>query len=369
MGKTKKNPNQDQQITYAPLKACATYSVPFRKKVAEIEKRTEIDAEDLFVTVHNALFKNEYEAVLNKQPVLRNMVQGNYNLDPQKCQSLIDTATQMFSAVSILQTWEQQKQVFKLDKDFCNQLMQTENLRTIKDFWDYLPFNSFYLDLSSCHSETDEIYNGIHGIFINVHKFCYGEFSGIELTRFKSDDEMYIIDVGVLSNDSSLKTMHIYEKNENSKSSFDIPVAAKSNTEKLFQGNTTKLNKIIYQTLNYLSLSKPDIRESEETKRTYKPRPEGSKPKLKMSEVAKWEVGYRYGAAFRKYAQEHSGPSEGKGTSGKTVSPHFRRAHWHTYGKEVVWQDVIAVKMGDILKEDVPAVIHKVRKPKENIEK
>lgn len=43
-------------------------------------------------------------------------------------------------------------------------------------------------------------------------------------------------------------------------------------------------------------------------------------------------VGFRYGAAFRK-AKEERAASEGAGGTGKSPTPHIRRAHWHTFWK------------------------------------
>lgn len=75
-----------------------------------------------------------------------------------------------------------------------------------------------------------------------------------------------------------------------------------------------------------------------------------------------WEVGVRLGAALRRaYQAEQTGTA-----TGRTVRPHVRRAHWHTFlagprdsarERRVKWLPPLAVNLDDA---ELPAVIRRV---------
>lgn len=78
---------------------------------------------------------------------------------------------------------------------------------------------------------------------------------------------------------------------------------------------------------------------------------------------SKWEVGVRIGSAIRNYRLEENHTSSSK--TGKTVRPHIRAAHWHTYrigkGKSdsyVKWLFPINVKVDE---NELPTVIRYVK--------
>lgn len=80
-----------------------------------------------------------------------------------------------------------------------------------------------------------------------------------------------------------------------------------------------------------------------------------------------WDVGVRLGAALRRaYQQAEIGAAD---ESGRTVRPHVRRAHWHTFvagprndvsrqERRLKWLPPIAVNLDDA--GDLPAVIRRV---------
>ena len=86
-----------------------------------------------------------------------------------------------------------------------------------------------------------------------------------------------------------------------------------------------------------------------------------------------WETGYRMGAALRSAmasaeAEGRGDPSSpGAGPVGRTVRPHYRRAHWHSFWRgprskpeereiTVKWIPPIPVNLGDIDEELVPVI-------------
>ena len=103
------------------------------------------------------------------------------------------------------------------------------------------------------------------------------------------------------------------------------------------------------------------------------PRPKKIKggPKLFAAPgVRTWDVAYRLGAAFRQARAEVSG--EGVGEGGRTVRPHWRNAHWHTFlsgsrsgpqTRTLKWLPPITVKFEPDEDAAPPAVVRQVRSP------
>lgn len=134
--------------------------------------------------------------------------------------------------------------------------------------------------------------------------------------------------------------------------------------------SSDKLTLFVLQAINYLASEKPDVCISNETRFGQR---QAKKNNRKYDEPTKMEVGYRFGAAFRK-AQQPSAKivyddeeTAAPGETHKPHRPHARRAHWHHYwvGKGrttliVKWVSQTFVGLGD----ESQAVIHKVKKEK-----
>lgn len=71
-----------------------------------------------------------------------------------------------FDSMASILFWERDKQVFRFDKDFADELIRTENIIMAKDTFRYLPYTTFYVDIS----ENREICNAIagEGFFVTV---------------------------------------------------------------------------------------------------------------------------------------------------------------------------------------------------------
>lgn len=78
----------------------------------------------------------------------------------------------------------------------------------------------------------------------------------------------------------------------------------------------------------YLCTEEPDIITTNESRLNRQRLRQGKTP----FHPTVHHVGYRYGAAFCK-AKEERAASEGAGGTGRSPTPHIRRAHWHTYWK------------------------------------
>lgn len=282
------------------------------------------------------------------------------------------------SLITILE-WSKNKQVFMFDKDFLMELAETESIMFRKDMLDYLPYETFYLDVKDIGNDS-----GIEGILVSVFKktdsyeigLIFMNKKGHSVYSFNVKNADYEIknqnlnlirekfakelakELGIDTAINSLKTA-LNEKTKNEETGFKICYDYWKN--------------MILQILTYLCSEKPDIQESEETKHTYRKPNENFKPKNKFSEVQKWEVGVRFGTSIRKWKIQKENKSQDNSDnhseSNKHQKPHYRRGHWHSYwcnqivdGKKIkrlVPKWLAPIFVNKDLCDDVDVVIHK----------
>lgn len=100
-----------------------------------------------------------------------------------------------------------------------------------------------------------------------------------------------------------------------------------------------QIKKLVDETINpiislllYLCTESPDITNNGQPGAPSNPKPKKVKKGWRTfatNQATTWDVGVRVGAAI-KQAATMSDHSDGE-TTGRTVRPHIRRAHWHTY--------------------------------------
>ena len=265
---------------------------------------------------------------------------------------LMDT----FGLSPVVRTWTQYKQVYKIDREFFNEVIKTENLKIPEDTFSYLPVPDMYIDLSEC-----EGLDPIKGAFVHITKdnqfVAYMETADAVTFSFYSDlqyeDGVAEVVPAVMPEGSFFAMdlrqdmLHgvIHEGFENDRRP-DIVMA-------------------IIQLLMFLSSQKPDVQENELTKKTYRP---SSTVRNKFSEIRMWDVGVRYGKAVRlaRMAAEKRSASQRENVphaTRKPVRPHVRCAHWQRYhvgkGRKEIrtnWIPPVFVCGG----KEIPVTIHDV---------
>lgn len=264
--------------------------------------------------------------------------------------------------------WSKDKQVFKFDRDFLDELTATEGIMFKKDMLDYLPFKNFYVDLEELKmtARAEEKGMKIDGLFINVVKNANKYH--IQVSFVNKMGYTYS-DIIVENTDYEIESKNLISNNNVLKTLLGITV---NQSEDEFKIEHNYWDNIILQILTYLCSSKPDIQESEETKRTYKKPDINVQPKNKFSEIQKWEVGVRYGVSIRQWKKEKTTIHEEDKNNAEPkqhYKPHYRRGHWHSYwcneivdGKKIKrlvpkWLSPILVNKN--LCDDVDVVIHK----------
>ena len=341
---------------YLPLHWCRNMKKQIRESIGE-----NISAEELFSFVSDVTRCSEKGSVLSalktmqefgyKYPTFADMMDSIADMhDREQSAYLWSEILKNFDSIANIMMWAENKQCFQFDADFIEELLKTDNLSLNKDAWDFLPFRSFYVDISADRKLCEEIAG--EGIFVTVEKSCVEhewtvpeegllrEEWCVHLCKVSKD--YFFHDIMVFPNmaieceypeEKSQVKIHdiVYENNK----------ATGLDTRNIIV-NMKMYQVLVAQILNYLSSEEPDIQENEQTKMTYRPK-NNSRAADRFSEIRKWDVGVRFGTAFRRWrlsektAPDLSNTEDTDGMTGKKqrkgckVRPHSRKAHWSHY--------------------------------------
>lgn len=326
---------------YYPLQVCKT--------ITSLVPSMAFTTEEMRVLTERRYSHEAKEAVVSTS--LRRVAESGNRVSFKKYEDLTANDLKSMDFYSTVLMWSKNKQVYRFDKDFLNELVETENLHMTKDAWDYLPCNVFYLDFSGNPDLMEQF--ELQGVFLNVVKDEVNDTWELHTFRMKEGllHKNYVMNIPNAETDYDWSIFH----RENSPMEFLIGED---------KWNERKINAVsllmIPQVLSYLSSVEPDIRESESTKQVYRKPDAKAAPKNKFSEIHQEEVGVRFGTAFRKWSVAHKSPEPtGKrgGTAGHTKRPHFRKAHWQHF-----WYNVTSATGEPVLNQD--GSVQKVRRPK-----
>ena len=301
---------------YYPLYVCKT--------AKSLMKDYLFTAEEAYV-ISKKSFSDEEKTAAYASCQKRIAAERNMQLSFPTYKGMTDEHINYLDFFSSIDKWSQNKQVFKFDNEFLQELVKTEGLHVTVDMLNFLPCKTMYLDFSDC-DYMKNIY-GTSGIFIDVD--TVPEDNAWEVHTFSMVDGMKyrsrVITLDNLEHDLSMNHELI---------KFSLAFVTLEHGSEVAEERRqyAQFSIIILQMLCYLASVEPDVRESETTKRTYRPRQAKASVKNKFSEVQQHEVGVRFGTAFRKYTvrRNSSEQSEHKG-SGSSKRPHYRNAHWSWY--------------------------------------
>lgn len=301
---------------YYPLYVCKT--------AKSLMKDYLFTAEEAYV-ISKKSFSDEEKTAAYASCQKRIAAERNMQLSFPTYKGMTDEHINYLDFFSSIDKWSQNKQVFKFDNEFLQELVKTEGLHVTVDMLNFLPCKTMYLDFSDC-DYMKNIY-GTSGIFIDVD--TVPEDNAWEVHTFSMIDGMKyrsrVITLDNLEHDLSMNHELI---------KFSLAFVTLEHGSEVAEERRqyAQFSIIILQMLCYLASVEPDVRESETTKRTYRPRQAKAPVKNKFSEVQQHEVGVRFGTAFRKYTvrRNSSEQSEHKG-SGSSKRPHYRNAHWSWY--------------------------------------
>lgn len=309
------------------------------------------------------------EAVLERNPDLSFLLTKTKELSGVSTlhgqNPFIETMSDL-NSISLVMLWAKNKQVYAFDKDFSNELVSTETFSFSKDCLDYLPYDVFYVDISDNKELCDKVL--CEGFFVKVEKAIMEELGEVyRIHVCKVSDKYFYNDVFVTKNVDSEISLADDERNAvvNCLESNKSDLSDLTKIQKTVDAIAYKL--VVMQSLLYLSSVEPDVKENEVTKQTYRKPSNNATPKNKFSEIRKWDVGVRFGNAYRKWKSSNSTRSSGERCStGAKQRPHSRKAHWSHYwyghGEDKVrrpkWVSEYYVGLEA---EEKPAVVHKVK--------
>lgn len=306
--------------------------------------------------------------------VYKDLSSVNYNMDKDLGKMMTDIKDILVYPF-VVETWTENKQVYKLDDFFLNALYKTRNFTLTKNDIAHLPTNTFFIDLTEV-----EFTKPYDGVFVNVIPY----------------DKYVYITIYIITNESAMFSHYFCfgynEDNEISKESINGIMSEQPIDETLViefdevtgqlkekqiekHGNITPIDisRMVLQTICYLTSKEPDIEESQKTKLTYRKPKAGSKPTNTFKEVQIHEVGIRYGKSVkalvkneRKKRKENTELQTHEVKQRKSPAPHFRCAHWQRYwtgqGRTtpvVKWVEPMFIGFGERKNTDI--VIHKVK--------
>lgn len=361
-----------QKTKYLPI----MWAENFKKDYDKTMKNVSVQTVRKLVEASSA---EMMDSVIESSPQLAHMFRCLAEMEESNLsvygKSLIQETLSDLNSISLVLLWAENKQVYAFDKDFTEELVRTEEIIFTKDCWDFLPYDVFYIDFSDNKELCRQI--GGEGMFVKAVKTIRNGEECYELHICKVNGRLFFTDIfSIPNNNHTLKTTEIEQWY--TVDCYDAPDFPDGHYEAIdpckIKQTTTEVNgrayeTLVFQMLMYLSSVEPDVEENPETKQTYRKPAPNTEPKNRYSEVRKWDVGVRFGNAYRTWKKQ-SATTNTRTSSDTTKSkqrPHSRKAHWSHYwyghGEDKVrrakW--VSAYYVG-LKTDDNPAVIHKVEK-------
>lgn len=271
--------------------------------------------------------------------------------------------TSIAQAIFALAPWRPSKEVYVIDEDLKDLLFEQDGELDVPDeILLQLPYPCFYVELPNTYYRADKI----HGFFVTLEYDVINgdkELKPVFLTD-NGDIFSYSIHIGAKTIEESVDMLdkQALENTNGDKELKRLALRAMQDS-----AETKIFLKQILQVILYILAQNAEITPSSEqsfiTKR-------GKTLKDKYSEIRKWDVGIRVGAAIRQQKiREQSEWSERNQSGHNSPRPHIRRGHWHhfwtgpkTQPEErkliLKWLSPMTVAANP---DDTPIVLHKVK--------
>lgn len=248
----------------------------------------------------------------------------------------------LFAPAIVIKEWSMFKQVYKINPDFYEELICTENIVIPHNFLRHIPFDSFYIDLSEIKTVFPII-----GAYVYASKFGCGEMESDQITAYMITEAgdyfsyysgfEYGIDGTInIPNDIIPNTPFVARSTK-----YDQTGSVVIYQKQLNNDRRTEVIRAILQISLFLSARNADITENPVTAKTYR---KTQTIKDKFSEIKMLDVGVQYGKAIRlakrektvnqkeqdrKIVNKHVAEIEERVR--KSPRPHVRCAHWQRY--------------------------------------
>ena len=184
--------------------------------------------------------EEEYTALVKKYP---RILQRLFYIQDTMGHFAYEDLTSDLNVATMLEMWNRNKQIYTFDSDFLNELLETENFSMTKNAWDYLPYDTFYIDIS----QNETLYNMFgYGMFIKVEKDIELERYAVYICRIT--ENLYFGDSFPISNDDYEEVIDKTITKEIP--TFADPVKDDKNKSYIFQQNGTwQINDGLYKSI------------------------------------------------------------------------------------------------------------------------
>lgn len=277
----------------------------------------------------------------------------------------VSTVVTCAQLVSVLAPWRLSKEVYVINEDIKDLLFeQKDGIDIPVDILMHLPYQCFYVELPNTYFDNEKI----HGFFVSLDYNVKLHERDLKLTFLSEngDSFTYPIDLDAGTIENSIKKLN-EQLAEHAKGNKKLEKYAEADPAK--DEETITFIKQVMQVVLYILAQNAEIAPDEEQATVTK---RGKVIKDKYSEIRKWDVGERIGAAIRQQKTKAS-DSDSEPTTPTTHNsprPHMRRGHWHHFwtgpknepeNRLLVlrWLSPMVIA-ADLEIEDAPVVFHKV---------
>lgn len=235
-------------------------------------------------------------------------VQDMYLQSGKEMPTLTDVADELFFYPTFIK-WSKMKNVFKIDNDFAENILTTEQFELTPEEMRHLPFQTFWLDLSNC-----DAFGIIDGVLVNIENYDVPRLETYHFNRLGEQIfyHSYYLSVKEPVNEKSLKETLV---------NMPMGYLGIEGSDKVRLDNTM----LVLQLLKYMSSKEPDINHIPVQKKATH-----TLKKAKPSDVDTYELGYVFGSNFRLYKEQVEYYVSNNHT-GRKVRPHYVSAHWQRY--------------------------------------
>lgn len=270
------------------------------------------------------------------------------------------------SMAAVCDRWKQNKQVLTVTDEFIECLSTASELAIPESITELLPFSTFCIDL-----QNNKYFPDIDYAYVSFRTSAIGSLE-VHIERIINDEvffTLYIIfDKETLYSKDGIH-YYRYTKKDIPRQDY-ISVAEEAvNTigkEQIDNSRFQEFCIFVTQLALYICTSNRDFKQSNETRKTYRPE---RKLQNKFAAIQKWDVGYVVGKTF----QQKKEAATQKQTAGysldykrKSPIPHMRKGHFQLYhvgaGRTEVairWIDPVFVNGNP--KDNPLAIVHKVK--------
>lgn len=271
-----------------------------------------------------------------------------------------------YRTITALSAWRPTQGIYRFDQELFDSLIRTPVTGNLPaEVLQRLPAWCVYIEIPEDSRATDRIGRNTLGYFgyLDYDPIGRAPYFGIVLLMTepgKRDGPMLPLPVGIPITGTIEEGLRVVERDSGKVVTED---------DNYFRASTVRLLRALFSPILYLCAEEADVPRPEKLPERVVTTKKGKFISPLPKRPAVYDCGVRIGAQLRRARElrEHNEPPSPP--TGRTVQPHIRAAHWHTFlagprdqerQRRVKWLPPIMVKLDDV--PDV-ATVHPVKDP------